>query len=213
MKPHRVLSILSPLLGAFLISATASASLVGRWTFDEGTGTQVADSSGQENHGTLINPKPGTWIEGISGGALHFDGTTGLDSSFVEIPDAPSLRLSGPISFAAWIRSDDVQRDAPIMAKEGTGNLCFWFGAYSGARFGVLLDADGNYPWNLEDRDQGTITAGLWVHVASTWDGNTVRHYLNGVQLPGTTAFNQPLHVADNPLILGSNLQIGRAHV
>lgn len=42
---------------------TTEAGLVGRWEFDEGTGTVANDSSGNLNTGTLVNGP--TWVNGI----------------------------------------------------------------------------------------------------------------------------------------------------
>ncbi len=192
------------MVSAWILPATAS--VVGHWTFDEGSGTSVADSSSQANHGTLVNAKAGTWTNGVSGGALYFDGTTGAGSTYVTIPDAASLHLTNAISFAAWVRSDDVGRDAPILDKEGGGQLSYWFGTFGPTRFGVLLDTDGNQPWTVYDRDQGVVPQGLWVHLASTWDGTTIRHYLNGVLLAETTAFTGPIHASTAALIIGANV-------
>ncbi len=184
----------------------ASGSLVGHWTFDDGGGTNVADSSGLANHGTLVNAKAGTWTNGVSGGALYFDGTTGAGSTYVTIPDAASLDLTNAISFAAWVRNEDVVRDGPILDKEGNGQLAYWFGAFGPTCFGVLLDTDGNQPWTVYDRDQGVVPQGLWVHLASTWDGTTIRHYLNGVLLAETASFTGPIHASTAALIIGANV-------
>jgi hypothetical protein len=184
----------------------ASADLVGHWSFDEGAGTSIVDSSGQGNHGTVVNAKPSLWTNGVHGAALYFDGTTGAGSSYVTIPDAASLDLTNALSFAAWVRSDDIGRDAPIIAKEGDGRLAYWFGAFGPAHFGMLLDSDGNQPWTILDRDQGFIPRGLWVHLASTWDGTTIRHYLNGAPLTETATFGGPIHAADGPLTIAANV-------
>ncbi|WP_371785510.1 DNRLRE domain-containing protein [Streptosporangium subroseum] len=47
---------------------TPDASVRGHWTFDEGTGTTAADSSGHGRHATLNNTA--TWTQGKSGSAL-----------------------------------------------------------------------------------------------------------------------------------------------
>jgi hypothetical protein len=86
----------------------------------EGSGTVISDASGQGNHGALVNAKANTWTNGYSGGGLYFDGTTGAGSTYVTIPDAPSLHINNAISFAAWVRCDDINRDAPILDKEGS---------------------------------------------------------------------------------------------
>lgn len=52
----------------------SNTGLVGYWSFDEGSGTQAGDGSGQGNHGTLTNMEAGDWIDGKRGKALNFDG-------------------------------------------------------------------------------------------------------------------------------------------
>ncbi len=51
-----------------VLSAASSvrADLVGHWTLDDGSGTTVADISGNGNDGTIVNNP--TWIAGVSGG-------------------------------------------------------------------------------------------------------------------------------------------------
>lgn len=205
MKTTMLIPRLLPLVLAACLSS-ANASLVGHWTFDEGGGTNVTDGSGFANHGTLVNLRPFTWTNGVSGGALYLDGTTGAGSTCVTIPDAASLDLTNAISVAVWVRCDDAGRDAPILDKEGDGQLAYWFGTIGAAHFGVLLDTDGNQPWSIYDRDQGLVPQGLWVHLTSTWDGTTIRHYVNGEQLPETAAFSGPIHASTAALIIGANV-------
>ncbi len=50
-----------------------AAGLVLHFALDDGTGMVAADSSGNGNNGTLDGDP--TWITGVSGGALDFDGT------------------------------------------------------------------------------------------------------------------------------------------
>jgi hypothetical protein len=188
------------------LTSPAAASLVGHWQFEEGSGSAVADSSGQGNHGLLVNLQANTWTNGHTGGGLYLDGTTGSGATYVTIPDAPSLHITNAISFAAWVRCEDTGRDAPILDKEGPNKLSYWFGAFPTAHFGVLFATDTGGYWAIQDRDQGVISQGLWTHVASTWDGTTIRHYLNGVQLPETAAFSGPIIASDAPLIIGANV-------
>lgn len=195
---------------AILLVSTAHAKLIGHWTFDEGSGTAISDSSGMGNQGTLVNPQSDTWTAGIHGSAIFFPGTTGSGATRVEIPDSDSLRTANAITFAAWVRCDDIERDGPILAKERGGANSYWFGVNNrsseGAvpgNFGVLLSANGG--WDLKDRDQGTIPEGAWVHLASTWDGTTVRHYLNGVELAETNTFTGPISPSSALLAIGVN--------
>lgn len=205
MKPTTLITCLLTLALA-ACRWSAHASLVGHWTFDAGGGTNVADTSGLANHGTLVNVRAFTWTNGVSGGALYFDGTTGAGTTYATIPDAPSLHLTNAGSFAAWVRCEDPGRDGPILDKEGDGQLAYWFGTFGTGHFGVLLDQDGNQPWSLQDRDQGHLASGVWVHLASTWDGATIRHYLNGAPLAETASLAAPLHASTSAAIIGANI-------
>ena len=53
--------------------AQEDPSLVGWWTFDEGSGSVAADSSGNGNDGTLNGPVEWT-PDGKLGGAMKFTG-------------------------------------------------------------------------------------------------------------------------------------------
>lgn len=72
------------------LSMTAS-TVVGLWHMDETSGTTMTDSSGNGNDGTLHNVTLGN--TGCSNKSYTFNGT----SSYVEVPDAPSLN-PGPAS-------------------------------------------------------------------------------------------------------------------
>ena len=64
------------------LGTSATPGLVAAYAFDEGSGTTVADASGNGNNGTVANA---TWTTGGKyGNALSFNGT----SSRVTIPDA-----------------------------------------------------------------------------------------------------------------------------
>ena len=55
--------------------ALATTAPVGVWKLDEGSGTRVTDSSGTGNNGVLSGGV--SWVQGISGSGLGFDGSTG----------------------------------------------------------------------------------------------------------------------------------------
>jgi hypothetical protein len=179
-----------------------SAELVLYWALDEGQGTFISDSSGKGNHGTLSGTSTGTWTQGRRGAALYFDGSTPTQ---VGVPSNGTLQITNAITIAAWARNDDPGRDGPILAREsGGGGLSYCFGCEAGG-FGMLLDGNGSYSWDLFDRDNGNVLNGRWTHLASTWDGTTVRFYQDGVVLPQTPAFTGPLFPGSSLLALGVN--------
>ena len=54
-------------------AAIDPSSVVGIWLFDEAGGDAVMDSSGNNNHGTIVNAP--IWVDGRFGSALAFDGS------------------------------------------------------------------------------------------------------------------------------------------
>jgi len=56
----------------------APDALVGRWSFDEGEGSRVRDSSASANHGAI--EKGVSWADGVAGKGLSFDGSQGFAS-------------------------------------------------------------------------------------------------------------------------------------
>ena len=80
---------------ASFTQAVGTSGLVAYWKFDEGSGTTVADSSGNGNTGTLVNGP--VWTAGIAGNALYFDGI----GSNVTVLDSNSLDLSNSFTLSA----------------------------------------------------------------------------------------------------------------
>ena len=184
------------------VSLPASGSgLVGYWTFDAGSGTTAADSSGNGNTGTLVNGP--TWTSGKLGQALAFDGL----SNYVNVPHAGALDAY-PLTIATWIKTAASTGARGIVNKyvAGTsngyqlflnnGSLCAWY----------FRDAS-NYVY-----DNGTCTlstAGYadnqWHHVAFVVDASGGRLYVDGLQtatlgwtgISGAPTTTQPVHIGD----------------
>jgi hypothetical protein len=85
----------SVLLLCIFSGLAAAEGLIAHWTFDEGTGTTVADSASGYN-GTVVGA---TWAAGKIGGALYFNGT----SNYVQVPHNSNLNITGNITIAAWV--------------------------------------------------------------------------------------------------------------
>src|SRR5206468_351617 len=108
-----------------------AAGPIGSWSFDEGTGTLAADSSGSGFNGTLVGGP--SWIVGRVGQALSFDGV----DDYVDVAGAPALGAF-PLTVAAWLRTSDtglhgiINRYLPASFNGyqvfmNGGNLCAWY--------------------------------------------------------------------------------------
>jgi len=159
---------------ALIVGPVSNASAIpdpcGWWKFDEGTGSDVSDSSINGNHGT-INLSV-SWVPGQMGPyALDFTG------GVVLVPDAPELRPS-TVTACAWITLSGSQGAGARVLQKGNDNhetYVFQGGGY-GMNF-TLLDSElDNHGVSLAS----PLWQGEWIHLAGTYDGSDLIIYVNG---------------------------------
>lgn len=166
------------------------------YSFNEGTGTTVHDSSGNNNTGAL---SAATWsTAGRYGSALSFDGST----SIVTVPDSPSLDLSSALTLEAWINPPAASQGwQNVLFKEMPGN-----GAYFLYRSGYSAAPVGGIFTTAEQTVLGTTgpPLGAWTHLAFTYDGTTERFYVNGV-LVSSHSVSGAVQVSNGVLHIGGD--------
>ncbi len=191
------------LLVAFLIGAVsikaalADPTLVGHWSFDEGSGIIAHDVSGNGNHGSLQHGP--TWTTGIIGGALDLDGT----DDYVIVPDSPSLDITGQaLTFMAWIQSPGFHNFGWIVGKGGTNwyGMVWWLLPRDNGAIRYAVKSGGAAEERL-DIPVGLVTD-AWQHVAVVYDGSYIRFYLNGVGLDSLLQTGD-LDVNNDPIVIG----------
>lgn len=166
------------------------------YSFNEGSGTTVHDSSGNNNTGAL---SAATWsTAGRYGSALSFDGST----SIVTVPDSPSLDLSSALTLEAWINPPAASQGwQNVLFKEMPGN-----GAYFLYRSGYSAAPVGGIFTTAEQTVLGTTgpPLGGWTHLAFTYDGATERFYVNGV-LVSSRSVSGAVQVSNGVLHIGGD--------
>ncbi len=175
------------------------------WRFDETAGTVAGDSVGTDNGsigGSVTLAQPGA-LWGDNDQAFSFDGVSGS----VTVPDAPAL-ASAQTTIEAWIKVDSWITSASIYNRRTAANVG-----------GVTLELGGlnniNFFANIAGTwylaSSGGVTVGVWHHVAGTYDGQSVRVFVDGAtagSTPVAGAINNPL----SPLIqIGRNIVNGQA--
>ena len=163
------------------------------WKLDEAAGTSAADSAGAAT-GTYTNGPVLNQASGVrdAGTAVTFDGV----NDYAAMGDVLDYAGTASFSAEAWVN-------------RGTVNEASWRRVLSKERYvsstdkggwSIQINGSGDaaphtigfYRWNGttgQDLAKGAtaLAAGRWYHVVATYDGATLRVYVNGA-LDGSTA-------------------------
>jgi|GEM_PF-3810443 len=174
----------------------------GHWSLDEGTGDVARDSFLTERNGTLINMVEASWVSGVRGGALQFDGV----NDFIGIDGYDGVTGKASRTVSAWIKTSSV------------GTILSWGAAYPGEKWMFMVKE--------VNQTAGALQLGVWggyvVGSTNLWDGHwhhvaavlpksflpnvsEVKLYVDGKEESLSEVKSHPI-VTD----LGVNVNIGR---
>jgi hypothetical protein len=163
--------------------AALKAGLVGHWKFDEGEGTVARDSSGKGNHGTVRGGAK--WAQGRHGGALEFDGK----DDKLDVPFSKALNPAR-FSFALWakVTGGAGRYRSPLTSRDESPQRGYMLYAHMHNRWSFWL-GPGSPHVHLNGP---AVALNEWTHVACTYDGATMRMYVNGADVGRTNARLSP---------------------
>ena len=157
--------LIIPALG---IANVAEDGLVAYWPFDEATGKKAIDVTGNGHDGEFAgNPK---WIDGKFETGLEFDG----EEDHVVVADDPAFAIEENITLMAWFSPNEALTSRRLMVKNNSIFVIFDFGNVDSIDF--LVKPDNTFA-------ESTTTdwkVGEWYHFAGTFDGKTMKVYING---------------------------------
>ncbi len=181
-----------------VLSRDVTNGLVGRWGFDEATGTIAYDMSGNGNNGTLMNSPTRATSTCQVGYCLSFNGTNTVD---IAATSTINFVTNGTFSISVWINPDTFSTTwrRGIMRLEnyltsgyrfgfgGSGQPLFWTSQSGGT---ILLSGSSNLVLNKLN------------NLVVTYNNQQGNMYLNGILIASSTgtyiAGNNTLRLGDN---------------
>jgi hypothetical protein len=206
------LRICSAICVAMLVlCASAQADVVGLWRFEGAVNDTVPDASGYGHPAVLLNGAsigfdvPGVCI--LSDGVACTQDLATLSlagGQAAAVADAPQLHPA-QLTIEAWIKPEP---GAWVVVGKQFGDGCcsnsfqieLWDALSGGLTF-LICD-----PWGGNRYALSSVVPplGAWSHVAGTWDGQTMKLYLNGEVL-ATAPYQGAIGYDSNPIIIGAD--------
>lgn len=138
---------------------------VAHWRLDENSGTTAQDTSGNGKVATLTNSA--SWTAGKVGSGVSLDGTSGYLATGQSL-----LNGSKAFTLSGWVRP------------RAGGTRVGFFGQNDVVEFGYNTGTNAQVYINNGSgvsADIGAVPTDAWSYVTATWDGSTLKTYLNGV--------------------------------
>ncbi len=161
------------------------AAMVGEYLFESVIDSQTSDTSGQGNNAQVRGAVP---LRGKVNGLL-FDGRDDL----IDCGAGESLDFRKQVTVECWVRPDAIPKGEVGIVGKSIGV------------FMLTYYVDGQCWWYINDGPINTKTGvapGVWSHVVGTYDGQTLRLYINGEQA-GEFPYGQPINGGGNFYIGG----------
>lgn len=159
----------SPGSAVYSAYTKAISTLVFNYQF-ENSGSLGTDSSGNGN--TATNSGVTQVVDATRSNVGYFDGTDQMNS--------PALITATAYTKMAWVNPAALGSNLNIIG--GNGGHSFRIGST-----GLLISGHTGPGYNQLALTTNAVTAGAWYHLAVTFEGGTMKGYVNGVLIKTST--------------------------
>ena len=185
-------------------------NLVGQTVTNLGSATGADGQLGSTASANADDPTPVPF----AGRAMVFDGVDDV----IRVPDEAAFDIENQITLQTWFKLD-----AGAVAGTNYGLIEKFSSAGSDRAYQLTLtdgNADGIFNLTFQLSSDGAIgpiltvpnivTRGEWAHATATFDGTTMRLYLNGEEVGSDAGFaGQTIHNSSADLAIGGNFESG----
>lgn len=186
-------------------------SPVGEWKFDEKTGNEAHDTSGNGLDGTIYG---GTWKSSAhchSGACLDFPLENGNYIEVVDSTDSP-LDISSSITLEAWVNPGGDGVGDPGYGRILNKNGAYKLAIYSGDDFYVSVHIGGEEKGRYIGDFGGVDPWNKWYHLALTYESGHFRTYLNGKLHEDYTSYSGSIDTNNGNLYLAASSASAYTH-
>ena len=141
-------------------------------------------NAGTQDHwgNRIVNSQTVNDLHRTAEPSLRFDGSTTTDPMVtVTAPNFPTG--AAPRTMAGWVKIEDVTRDTPIFGYGDGANSSGVADTFEFYHYQSNSTSAGIRIHNAVSNSGGTtpITPNVWMHIAATYDGTTLKVYYDGV--------------------------------
>ena len=183
---------------------TFSPSPIDWWKLNDGSGTSIADNAGA-HAGTLngTNTSGPTWQTAdqcVSGKCLYFDGSTNFVTAFNSgLYNFSGSSPSNNFTFAAWVKQTANSGQQVIIGKpRGVGAVGYELFLSSGVPTIYI-----NNTSTSASAFGAAIPLNQWEYIVGTYDGSTLKMYVNGLLQGSASTSISPSFSGATPLTIG----------
>lgn len=187
------ISVVSLVIATSPTHATTNG-LIGEWKLDEGTGTTVADTSGNGNNGTIVRGTGTGSPAWVSPGhdanhpyALDFDGTgaSSTATNSVNLGNSTILDQMNNYTISLWVKFKPgyVGGDntwANLIGRNSSGADWAWMIYVNGSGHIRPHHRNSNGTYAPLTDSVAVMPIGQWVHIEQIADGSHLHLYING---------------------------------
>ena len=179
-------------------------SLVGYWSFEEGSSSVAYDYSGNNATGSWSGTATGTFGYYSAGKIGNYAGAFNGVNNYIAVPNASLNNFSSQFSAAVWANISNSGTYRGLITKT-TGGVAAPIDTYVGSGGSTMIYFVGNGTL-YQSLTSNSVVFNVWQLWVFVYDGSNMSLYLNGTLVAGPTAVTVPVTNGSSVLRIGDRI-------